>query len=91
MLFGLALAAMNTSFYASLAHLPIGVAVTIEFLGPLTLAAVLSRGHVTSSRSSPPRSGSPRVRCFDNAWDRFDKVGIAFAAFAGAMWGNTSC
>ncbi len=43
MLFGLALAAMNTTFYASLAYLPIGVAVTIEFLGPLTLAAVLSR------------------------------------------------
>ena len=42
-LFGLALAAMNTSFYASLAHLPIGVAVTIEFLGPITVATVLSR------------------------------------------------
>ena len=42
-LFGLALAAMNTSFYASLAHLPIGVAVTIEFRGPLGLAAALSR------------------------------------------------
>ena len=34
---------MNYTFYGSLAHLPIGVAVTIEFLGPLTLAAVLSR------------------------------------------------
>ena len=34
---------MNFTFYSSLAHLPIGVAVTIEFIGPLTLAAVLSR------------------------------------------------
>lgn len=42
-LFGMALGAMNLTFYASLAHLPIGVAVTIEFIGPLTLAAVLSR------------------------------------------------
>jgi inner membrane transporter RhtA len=41
--FGLALGLMNLSFYASLAYLPIGVAVTIEFLGPLTLATVLSR------------------------------------------------
>ena len=41
--FGLALAAMNTSFYGSLAHLHIGVAVTVEFVGPLLLSAVLSR------------------------------------------------
>ena len=41
--FGVALGLMNFTFYSSLAHLPIGVAVTIEFIGPLTLAAVLSR------------------------------------------------
>lgn len=41
--FGLALGLMNFTFYASLAYLPIGVAVTIEFIGPLMLAAVLSR------------------------------------------------
>lgn len=41
--FGLALGLMNFTFYGSLAHLPIGVAVTIEFIGPLLLAAVLSR------------------------------------------------
>ena len=41
--FGVALGLMNFAFYGSLAYLPIGVAVTIEFIGPLTLAAVLSR------------------------------------------------
>lgn len=41
--FGVALGLMNFTFYGSLAHLPIGVAVTIEFLGPLALATVLSR------------------------------------------------
>lgn len=41
--FGLALGLMNWSFYGSLAHLPIGVAVTVEFIGPLALATVLSR------------------------------------------------
>ena len=39
----MALGAMNLTFCRPLAHLPIGVAVTIEFIGPLTLAAVLSR------------------------------------------------
>jgi inner membrane transporter RhtA len=41
--FGLSLAAMNGSFYESIARIPLGTAVTIEFLGPLALAAVLSR------------------------------------------------
>ena len=39
-LFGLVLGAMNWSFYASLDRLHIGVAVTIEFLGPPPLAAL---------------------------------------------------
>ena len=41
--FGLTLAAMNGSFYAAIERIPLGTAVTVEFLGPLTLAAVLSR------------------------------------------------
>src|SRR6185436_3104834 len=41
--FGAVLAMMNLFFYGSLARLPIGVAVTIEFIGPLVLATVLSR------------------------------------------------
>lgn len=40
---GLSLGAMNSFFYASLEHIPLGIAVTVEFLGPLLLAAALSR------------------------------------------------
>ena len=42
-LFGLTLAGMNGFFYAAIARIPLGIAVTIEFLGPLTLSAALSR------------------------------------------------
>jgi len=41
--FGLALGMMNWSFYQSLARIPIGLAVTLEFVGPLTLAVLGSR------------------------------------------------
>ena len=42
-LFGVVLACMNAFFYLALERLPLGVTVTIEVLGPLTLSVVVSR------------------------------------------------
>ncbi|KJK10644.1 membrane protein [Terrabacter sp. 28] len=86
-LFGLALAAMNTSFYASLAHLPIGVAVTIEFLGPLGLAAALSRRLRDVVAVTAAALGVVLVSgVLHTSLDRLDLVGVGFAALAGVMW-----
>ena len=43
MLLGIALAGMNGAFYEAVSRIPLGAAVTLEFLGPLALATVLSR------------------------------------------------
>ncbi|MGE5333617.1 MAG: EamA family transporter, partial [Nitrososphaerota archaeon] len=42
-LFGLILALMNFTFYSALTRIPLGIAVTVEFVGPLSVAAVGSR------------------------------------------------
>lgn len=42
--FGTALATMNWAIYESFSRIPLGAAVTIELLGPLTVALVTSRG-----------------------------------------------
>ncbi len=41
--FGVVLGTMNAAIYESFARIPLGIAVTVEFLGPLTLAVVGSR------------------------------------------------
>jgi inner membrane transporter RhtA len=42
--FGVAVAAMNVCFFQAAARLPLGTAVSIEFLGPFTIAVVAGRG-----------------------------------------------
>lgn len=86
-LFGLVLGAMNTAFYASLAHLPLGVAVTIEFLGPLGLAAALSRRARDVIAVAAAALGVVLVSgVLHTSWDRLELVGVGLAALAGILW-----
>jgi inner membrane transporter RhtA len=41
--YGVTMAAMNVLFYNAVAHLPLGIAVTLEFLGPLAVAVFATR------------------------------------------------
>ncbi len=85
--FGLALAAMNTAFYASLTRLHIGVAVTIEFIGPLLLAACLSRRARDAVAVVAAAVGVVLIsEVATTDWAHVDFVGIGLALLAGAMW-----
>lgn len=85
--FGLALGAMNWAFYGSLAHLPIGVAVTVEFTGPLLLAAVLSRTRRDAAAVALAAVGVLLVsRALETPLHTLEWTGLALAATAGACW-----
>lgn len=85
--FGLALGLMNFSFYGSLAHLPIGVAVTIEFIGPLTLAAVLSRRPLDGLAVLAAGAGVVLIsEALDTPVADLEWVGILLALSAGGFW-----
>jgi len=80
---GLALGAMNWAFYESFARIPLGVAVTIEFAGPLLLAAVGSRR---------PRDlvwvglAGLGITLFGAGPTKVDPVGLGLALAAGGCW-----
>jgi len=84
LLLGLALAAMNWSFYSAIDRIPLGVAVTFEFWGPLALAVLGSRRPIDVLWVLLAGSG-----IFILAGGRLnadDVVGVAFALLAGLFW-----
>jgi inner membrane transporter RhtA len=82
--FGLVLAGMNLAFYEAIARIPLGVAVTIEFSGPLTLALLGSRRWTDLVWAAMAGAG---VALFTTgSGRRLDPAGIAFAFLAGALW-----
>jgi len=85
--FGCALGLMNLAFYASLAHLQIGVAVTIEFLGPLTLATVLSRRLRDLVAVAAAAAGVLLIsEALVTSFAAMKWTGLGLAALAGACW-----
>jgi inner membrane transporter RhtA len=81
--FGLCLGSMNWAIYQSFARIPIGVAVTIEFLGPLTLAVVGSHRPRDLLWAGLAGLGVLLLGLERTTWDW---TGAALALLAGAAW-----
>jgi inner membrane transporter RhtA len=86
-LFGISMGAMNGVFYAAIDRIPLGVAVSIEFLGPLVLAAFLARRWVDGLWVTVALAGMALLALDSASGDEaLDPVGVVFALIAGAFW-----
>lgn len=81
---GIALAAMNSLIYLAIGILPIGVAVTLEFTGPLLLALVQTRRFIDAAWALLAFAGVLLLG-LDDSGD-LPLAGILFALGAGAFW-----
>jgi inner membrane transporter RhtA len=83
-LFGLVLGAMNLAFYEAIDRIPLGLVVTIEFVGPLGVAVVGSRKAldvlwvVFAATGLVPLGGG--------VGGDLDRLGLVLALVAGACW-----
>lgn len=84
--YGLALAGMNFLFYLSIDRLPLGIAVSFEFIGPLSVALFYARQKFDFVWVGLAILGLVLLFPFDQAAQPLDPIGIAFALGAGACW-----
>jgi len=83
-LFGIALAAMNTSFYLALDRIPLGIAVTLEFVGPLGVAFAASRSRLDLLWAGLAATGI--LLLAPTPGGDLDLLGVGLALFAGGCW-----
>lgn len=84
--YGVALGGMNLTFYLSLDRIPLGLAVTLEFLGPLSVALVGSRQLRDLAWVALAASGIALLSPWSGGADALDPLGVFLAVLAGACW-----
>ena len=82
--YGFTLVAMNLTFYEALDRIPLGIAVTFEFVGPLGVAIAGSRRPVDLVWVVLAGAGIVLLSDFGTA--DLDGLGVALALLAGCFW-----
>jgi inner membrane transporter RhtA len=84
-LYGVALGLMNLLFYEALARIPLGLAVALEFAGPLALSAFGSRRPLDLFWVVLAAGGLALLTPWAGGAD-LDPLGVVFALAAGSCW-----
>ncbi|HZX70121.1 MAG TPA: threonine/homoserine exporter RhtA [Rhodanobacter sp.] len=84
--YGLAMGAMNLVFYMSLRTIPLGIAVALEFTGPLALALFGSRRLIDFVWIALVVVGLALLLPLRGSMQALDPVGVMYALAAGAGW-----
>ena len=82
--FGIALAFMNFAIYQAFARIPLGIAVTIEFLGPLAVAVAGARRLASLAWVALAAAGV--LLLAKGSGGQLNLAGVAFALLAAAGW-----
>lgn len=85
-LYGVSLGLMNLTFYFSLDRIPLGLAVTLEFVGPLVLALISSRKKIDFLWAILAALGIWMVMPRPDLAGATDPIGVLFALTAGVFW-----
>lgn len=81
---GIVLVTMNVSFYESIDRIPLGIAVTVEFLGPLAVATIDSRRKLDLLWVALAGIGVALLA--EGGSSDIHTLGIVLAALAGLCW-----
>ncbi len=84
--YGVTLGVMNLLFYTAIKRIPLGIAVALEFTGPLTLAIALSRRRTDLAWTALAVGGLLCLIPFGAARHALNLTGICAALGAGACW-----
>jgi inner membrane transporter RhtA len=82
--YGICLGVMNVIFYLAIERIPLGIAVTLEFIGPLLLAVITSKRKIDFLWIALAAAGIMLI----SPWNEngVDLLGAAMAVVAGMLW-----